>query len=263
MIDQLARTSAVDLRAATTSDVEAGLADLHVRQARHRRRTQVRAVAAVVLAVGLGWGAGAALTQGDDRGANPVHPTPSRSCPAMLRVACLGDDTYRFALARPVQWHIPSDFGVASGAGVTPVKVESYRDDGMATITVMERAHVLTGNWDRIAVGVADTPRAFMHWIASRPYLSAGPVRTTTLDGHPAWQVQVRLAPGVATTGSIAIIGTTNNTTGIVAHETAEYTALSLPGAGITVVEARIFDPAHERLNTLEQVIHGLSWPTG
>ena len=79
MIEQFARASAEDLRAGTTSDVEAGLADLHVRQERRQRRIRVGAVAAVVLAVGLGWTGGAALTHRDDRGGSPAHPAPSQS----------------------------------------------------------------------------------------------------------------------------------------------------------------------------------------
>ena len=50
MIEQIAHSSAEALRIGTTADVEAGIADLHVRQARHRRHTTLAAVAAVAKA---------------------------------------------------------------------------------------------------------------------------------------------------------------------------------------------------------------------
>ena len=112
------------------------------------------------------------------------------------------------------------------------------------------------------AAGVADTPQAFVHWVASRPVLSAGPVRTTTLDGHRAWQVRVTLAPGRSRGPSLITITQPNGTgTGITGNQTQEYTAFRLPGAGTTVVESWTFRPNSDPLGTLNEVIHGLSWP--
>ena len=72
MIEQVARASAEELRIGTTSDVESGLADLHVRHAQHRRRTVVVAAATVALALGLGWSAGWLMTRS---GAEPKDCT--------------------------------------------------------------------------------------------------------------------------------------------------------------------------------------------
>ena len=136
MIEQLARTSAEELRAGITSDVDAGLADLHVRQARHRRHVGLASAAAVALALGLGWSAGWLMTRhGADESLNPVHPRPSQGqvvdhlCHAE-RVTCLPDGSYRFALDRPVTYTPPPGFGVDSGGGFTYTTSVSTFDYG-------------------------------------------------------------------------------------------------------------------------------------
>jgi hypothetical protein len=277
MIDQIARTSAEQLRTETMTDVEAGLADLHVRQERHHRRSRVAAVAAVVLAVGLGWSARAALTQGDEGGQRPIHrPAPTKSAfeyPCdVIRVDCLGNRTYEIALERPVRWQVPSGFHLNFGNGVTPLGVESYGTAGHADAGVMVREQVRasspTGN--RAASGVADDPHAFVDWVAGRPFLRAGPVVQTEIDGHRAWQVQVTMAPGAglglaqcnydARCHPITYVPGTV-AWGMFGDEAAELTAFRLPEAGTTVVWSWTFSGDTRDLADMDEVVGGLSWP--
>jgi hypothetical protein len=282
-VDRLARASADQLRAGTTGDVEAGLADLHVRQARRRRRTGVAAAAAVVLAAALGLGSGVVLTHSqadrepapptnpgtrtDDHLADPVCVTP--------RVTCLGDRTYEYGLVRPVVWAVPPGFGGNSASGATSMLVEIFRSAGPpGGVSILERARASTPDGARPAPGVADSPRAFVDWVASRPFLRAGRVHPTTVDGRAAWSVRVTLMPNApqgrftcpsgtgATTPCHAIAHQADGAaSGIWGDMAAEYTALRLPGGGTTVVWTWIFtgNPAH--LGALEEAVHGISWP--
>jgi hypothetical protein len=276
MIDQIARTSAEQLRAETMTDVEAGLADLHVRQERQHRRGRLVAVGAVVLAVGLGWSARAALTHGDDRGARPIHPAPNHSAfeyPCdVSRVDCLGHRTYQIALERPVRWQVPTGFHLNFGNGVTPLGVESYGALGQSDAGVMVREQVRasspTGN--RAAPGVADDPQAFVDWIAGRPFLHAGRVVQTEIDGHRAWQVRVTMArgagPGRAQCSYDSPCHAIAYVPGAVAwgmfgDEAAELTAFRLPGAGTTLVWSWTFSGSTRDLADLGGVVDGLSWP--
>lgn len=74
MIDDLARTAVDDMRAATTSDVEAGLLAVYAGHHQRRRETVWAAAAAVVLALGLGWWGGHAMTGRAPTAPQPVTP---------------------------------------------------------------------------------------------------------------------------------------------------------------------------------------------
>jgi|tagenome__1003787_1003787.scaffolds.fasta_scaffold20958229_3 hypothetical protein len=275
MIEQLARSSAEELRSGTVADVEAGLADLHVRQARHRRRAAFAAAAALVLAVGLGAGAGVALTRDHQRALTPSQPGPRQArqdpeCRQPL-VDCLGGRTYRFALVRPVEWALPPGFGANSGTGATPLMVESYRQvSPTAGVTVMERVRASSPD-GTLPAQVPTRPQAFVRWVASRPYLTAGKVAQTTLDGHPAWQVRVTLdqdaSPGAGLCSAryqchLITYQTGGVPTGIWGNMAAEYTATHLPGAGTTVVWSWVFTGSTQHLGALEEAVHGVTWPT-
>ena len=280
MIEQVARDSAGELRAATPSDVEAGLADLHVRQARHRRRAGVGAVAALAVAVGVGWTAGSVLTREDEQGTRPPplthrtdHSSSSNVCDVAL-VDCLGDRTYRIALTRPVRWQLPPTFDLNTVGGPSSLFVESYRHAGpTAGVSVAERVRAATPDGAGAVPSVADDPRSFVQWVADRPYLDASSVVQTELDGHRAWQVQVSLAksagPGrglCAGKGYACHLITYQpggQTTGIWADMAAEYTAFRVPGAGTTVVWSWIFTGDTRDLAGLDQAAQGLSWPSG
>jgi hypothetical protein len=277
MIDQLARTSAEDLRATTASDIEVNLADLHVRVVRHRRRTRIGLVAAAVVAVGLAATGGAVLNHREDRGVPPTKPEPSHEhaqgyCPTDIPVTCLDHHTYRFPLVQPVDWQIPAGYVFRSRDPVTPWLVESYRIDGHpgeSGVTVMEHARASTPDGRGRPGGVGDTPRALANWIADRPFLLSGPVRQTQLDGRPAWQVRVTLAPDLPPgpadwdrSKCYAIVSQPVPGGGkscLYSNFLSEYTVLTLPGPGTTVVWSWSFGE-NPGLGRLDQLIHGLSW---
>ena len=277
MIEQLARISAEDIWATTTSDVEAGLADLHERLVRRQRRLGMGLVAAAVLAVGLAATGGAVLTHRADQGLTPTQSGPSQNhtdayCPTGMPVTCLAHHTYHFPLAQPVDWQIPAGFVFRSQDPVTPWLVESYRIDGHpgeSGITVMEGARASTPNGDGPAAGVADTPRALVDWIAKRPFLAHGPVQKILLDGHPAWQVRATLAAGIPPgpadwnrSKCYAVVYQPVLEGGkscLYGNYVSEYTALTLPDVGTTVVWSWSVG-ANPGLGRLEKLIHGLSW---
>jgi hypothetical protein len=279
MIDQLARTSAEDLWAATTCGVEAGLADLQVRLVRRQRRIRMGLVAAAVVAAGLAATGGAVLTHRADHGVPPSHhPKPSQNhafayCPTDIRVTCLPHHTYRFPLVQPVHWHIPADY-VVRAQTATPWLIESYRSDyphpDSSGVTVMEHTRASTPNGNGPAAGVADTPQALVQWIANRPFLSTGPVQKTLLDGHPAWQVHATLAPDVPPGPAnwnraecYAIVYQPVPKGGkscLYGNFVSEYTALTLPGHASTTVVWSWSTGTNPRLGPLDKLLHGLSW---
>ena len=275
MIEQFARTSAAELRNGTSVDVEAGLADLHVRQADQRGKARFAAGVAVVLAVGLG-AVGGTVLAGDNRPSTPATPPPTHQSkePACERerTQCLGDRTYRYNLARPVVWALPSEFAADAGPGVEPYKVEvaSYRQgQSPYGVTVLERVSASSPDGQTPAPGVADDPQAFVDWVATRPYLDAGPVTRTTLDGHPAWQVTVTPAHSDSLRLSACDAGPCHlithqpdgSTTGIWGTMAATYLALRLPGGGTTVVWSWRITPDPQDLDVLNEAVQGLSWP--
>lgn len=285
MIEQIARSSAEELRAGTAGDVEAGLADLHVRHARHRRHAVVGAVAAVAIALGVGWSAGSVMTrEGDRENSGPVGPGPSPSPPILTQgfgggdecsaplVTCLGDRTYRFDLDRPVVWALPPLFGANSGSGATTQSVESYRSAApVAGVTVLEHARASTPDGSRSARGIADDPQAFVEWVAERPFLDAGAVSPTTIDGHRAWRVRVHLDPHAGRGPGICSITHRCHAltrqphgvpTGIWGDMVSQYIAFHLPGAGTTVVWSWAFGGDVEHLGGLEEAVHAITFPT-
>ena len=80
MIEQVARASAEELRIGTTGDVEAGLADLHVRQAQHRRtRPSSSRPRPSPSRSGSGWSAGWLMTRSRGRGLHDPRSSPARA----------------------------------------------------------------------------------------------------------------------------------------------------------------------------------------
>ena len=244
-----------------------------LRRSRRRRALTAAAVVVVVLS-SIG---GARLIHRADRGILPTHPHPSRvhaepPCPTIYRVTCLGHNTYRFPLVRPVDWQIPSHFGI-SNSPATPFHAESLRDDGhpgQSGVTVMERARASSPNGKGAQPGVADSPQALVEWIAHRPFLSAGPVLTTTLDGHRAWQVRTTLAPHLAP--GPAVWNTSRcymvvyqpvaepDRSCVYGDYVSEYTAFTLPRVGTTLVWAWSVGPNPD-LRALGRLMDGLSFP--
>jgi hypothetical protein len=287
MIDQIARSSAQELRAGTTGDAEAGLADLHVRQSRHRPYVVVGTVAALVVALGVGGAVGSVLTRegAQDQG-GPSHRSSQQATPGVNvptlgagsgdactepLVTCLGDRTYRFDLVLPVVWAIPPNFGVNSGGGANSLQVESYRQVGpTAGVTVMEHVRASNPSGTAPAQGVADDPRAFVNWVAARPFLDAGKVTRTTLDGRRAWQVRVMLARGSGRGASTCsgefqchalTYQSDRERTGIWGNMAAQYVAFRLPGGGTAVVWSWAFTGDVGHLGGLQEAVHSITFP--
>lgn len=151
------------------------------------------------------------------------------------------------------------------------MSVESYHQVGSVSgVTVLE--HVRASKPDGSApASVPDNPRAFVDWVAARPFLDARSVTRTTLDGRPAWRVQVQLAPG-AGHGSSRCSGryvchaityqAREASTGIWSDMAAQCIAFRLPGGGTTVIWSWVFSGHVQDLGSLEESVHGISFPT-
>lgn len=195
-------------------------------------------------------------------------------------VHCLGPLLYRLDLTRPVTWHVPPGYQLAP-AGASEWLVESYarrpadgggpyQYDTVAGVTVLEGVRAASADGTSVRAGVADTPRAFVSWLAAQPYLRASTVRPTHLEGHPAWHVRVSLAKGAdggaaLCNESIPCYATTftpdHRVTGIWGDMVADYTAFRMPGAGTTVVWSWAFSQDRAALVRNRVAVHGLSWP--
>jgi hypothetical protein len=283
MIDDLARTAVRDLRASTTSDVEAGLLEVYAGHRRRHLQTAWTAAAAVVLALGMGWWGGHAMSGDHPATSQPTGQLPSvqtRLCSGPVR--CLGTSTYRFALARPVTWHVPDGYDVSSGS-VSEWSVETraqslaggggpYQYHAVAGVTVLEGVRAASADGGSTRAGVAGTPHAFVTWLAGQPYLDASSVTRTRVDGREAWHVRVTLADGAGDgpavcDGTFACYATTltpdHQMTGIRGDMIADYTAFHVPDAGTTVVWSWAFSRDRAALARNRIAVRGLSWLDG
>src|SRR6476646_4894480 len=110
MIDELAAAAARELRGTITSDLDAGLLELYADHRRRRRKlAAATAAAAVAIVLGLGWWGANSLSR--EAPVNPSTPSTTHGTgrPQICfgSVRCLGPVTDRFALIRPVTWHVP------------------------------------------------------------------------------------------------------------------------------------------------------------
>jgi hypothetical protein len=285
MIDDLARVAVDDLRTATRSDVEAGLLEVYAGHQRRRSQNLWMAAAALVLALGVGWWGGHAMTDRGPATPQPIKPPPHvvhhKTCSGPVR--CLGDSTYRFALTRPVTWHIPYGYDVNSGTGATDWLVESYAQTGsegggpyqydtVAGVTVLEGVRAPSADGRSVRSDVPDTPRAYVSWLAGRPFLETSSVERTQVDGLTAWHVRVTLAHGAGLGPAVCnnqsacypmTVTPDHHVTGIWSDMVADYTAFRVPGAGTTVVWSWAF--AHDKTALVRNrtAVRGLSWPSG
>lgn len=287
MIDELAGAAAHELRATITSDLDAGLRELyagHRRRRRHQNLAAAAAAAAVAIAVGVGWW-GHPVTR--DAPVGPSNPGPThgvgRTQPCFTPAHCLGPATFRFALTRPVTWHVPGGYQVSS-ASPTPWMAQSeaqrgqqgggpYQYDTVAGITVLESVRAASADGQAAASQVADTPQAFVSWLAAQPYLHTSPITRTRMDGRPAWHVRVSLA-GRGGRGPTALCNDTvacypltvtpdNRMNGIWGSMIADFTAFRLPRAGTTLVWSWAFSHDQAALARNHSAVQGLTWPTG
>jgi hypothetical protein len=286
MIDELAVAAAHELRGTITSDLDAGLLELYAGR-RHRRRNfaAAAAAAAVAIALGIGWWGGRSMTR--DAPVSPPNPGPThgvgRTQTCIAPVHCLGPATYRFALTRPVTWHIPGGFHVSSG-DPTPWMVQAkaqreqqgggpYQYATVAGITVLEGVRAASADGQAAASQVADTPQAFVSWLAAQPYLHASPITTTRIYGRPAWHVRVTLAdlggngPTALCNDTVACYPLTvtpdQRVNGIWGSMVADLTAFRLPRAGTTLVWSWAFSHDQGALARNDGAVRGLTWPTG
>jgi hypothetical protein len=281
MIDDLARTAVADLRTATSSDVEAGLRDVYAGHRRRRRESVLAASAAVALAMGVGWWGGQAMGNRAPSTPQPVQTPPvvqSKSCSGAIH--CLGAMRYRLDLTRPVTWHLPPGYRLGTGSDVTDWQGESdaltsadgggpYMSDTVAGVTVLEGVRAASADGGSARADVADTPRAFVTWLAAQPYLQASSVEAARVNGHPAWHVRVSVVHGAgdgpaACDDRHSCFATTitpdHHVTGIRSGMVADYTAFALPGAGTTVVWSWAFSHDRSALARNSIAVRGLSW---
>jgi hypothetical protein len=178
-----------------------------------------------------------------------------------------------------VTWHVPNGYDVSTGS-VTDWSVESraqslaggggpYQYHAVAGVTVLEGVRAASADGGSPRAGVADTPRAFVTWLAGQPYVDASTVRRARVDGRPAWHVRVTLADGAGDgpavcDGAFACYATTltpdHRMTGIRGDMIADYTALRVPGAGTTVVWSWAFSHDREALARNRIAVDGLAW---
>jgi hypothetical protein len=290
MIDELAGAAAQELRGTITSDLDAGLLQLYAGHRRRRRNlanAAAAAAAAVVAAIvlGVGWWGGHSVTR--DEPVGPPNPSPThglgRTQTCVAPVDCLGPATYRFALTRPVTWHIPFGYRVSSGHLTSwMVQAEAQREqqgggpyqyDAVAGITVLEGVRAASSDGRAALSQVADTPQALVSWFAAQPYLHTSAITRTRIDGRPAWHVRVTLAglggnrPTALCNDTVACYPLTvtpdQGVHGIWGSMVADLTAFRLPRAGTTLLWSWAFSHDQAALARNVGAVRGVTWPTG
>ena len=148
-----------------------------------------------------------------------------------------------------------------------------YQYDAVAGITVLEGVRAASADGQAAAPQVADTPQAFVSWLAAQPYLHASPITPTRIDGRPAWHVRVTLAdlggngPTALCNDTVACYPLTvtpdQRMNGIWGSMVADLTAFRLPRAGTTLVWSWAFSHDQAALARNDGAVRGLTWPTG
>lgn len=254
-VEERARRAAHDLRQATPADVEAGLTELR-RAMPRRRRAHAAAVVASLAAVLVLVAAPRWLAPEDEASGRPGNEPsvatapdqdapPANHCDSAL-ITCHGGRAYTVNLKVPMDWILPRGFQAPySGSRLSSRFVETYRTAQDGGVTVLQNVSAASGQRRPAAiVPVPDVSSAesFAVWIAGRPFLSSSAVRADRVDGHPAWTVDVELAPGLppgpATCAGLfdcypIMIQDGGFFVGAWEGLTSRFTVLDLPGAGI------------------------------
>ncbi len=172
----------------------------------HRwRSTLVIVVTVLVLVTTLGWresrdhrstssGARAApATSGDIASPAPRTIVTNRVIsPCDVLQDCLGKDTYRLHLRAPIGFTLPLGWSSTSYDGTS---ADFFSDSKGYGVSVLEDVAPVTF----LRHPSMDSPpdaHSVARWLASRPFLVAGPVTHTMSSGLPAWQVDVHFQPG-------------------------------------------------------------------
>ncbi len=253
-LDARGRAAATDLRRATTQRVDpmVMLNELERNSRAKKRRNVVAAVASVAAAAALIAGgvivarSGSGTTQAPP-GAGQPSTHASASCPGAPTVTCLGASRYRVALTVPVTVTVPTNFQPELQVFGTAT-IEDYQTGNIGNTGVTVQENVIPSRND--ASGTRDpaagtTAQSMATWLAHRPFAVPTAVVRTTVDGKPAYQVDIVLKKGAP------LLGLHNSDpaaptfgTGMAAWGTlkARYTLLDVPQAGVTVIWSWTFD---------------------
>lgn len=195
-LDDLAREAGEATRAAVLAkaDVEASLARLHVVR-RRRARTRWLAVAAssaAVVAVLFGASMSASPPAPEPQPAAPASPsTGDDSCTGSPMVRCLPGGVVEVDGPMPYSLRLTGDFNPDVAPGSTPASIDIFQDQPRTRAGVSVLGEVAAVGPD---AGTMTAPE-LASWIASRHFVLASPVERTSVDGRPAWRVDVRLRP--------------------------------------------------------------------
>lgn len=193
-IDQVARRAGADLRTSVLHDldVDAAFATL---EGTWRRRRRAR-----VLTAGLTVAAAAtavlALWPFPGPNATTPHPTGTETsyCLGTKHVTCPAVDVVQVKATVPYDVHLPKAFVGDPGVSRAPGVVDFYqRAPGVsgspAGVTVLSGVDPARST-EHLAA------RQLAHWVAGRRFIAPTEVEPTTVDGLPAWRVDVTLRSG-------------------------------------------------------------------
>jgi hypothetical protein len=186
-LDQMGRAAGAELRHEATRGARpmAMLEELRSADRRQRVSAWVLGAVAVVVAAFVGWQLHGTVLAGHQQA--PAGPTPS------VRMHPAGAAAYELQTPLTVTlphgwWGIPSSstgvdfYSGTNGYGVSVGEGGAWPATFARTPTVDRR--------------VGTDPQSQAQWLASRSYLVTSGATQVTLDGRPAWQVDVHERPG-------------------------------------------------------------------
>jgi hypothetical protein len=250
-LDARGRAATTDLRRATTQRVDPMimLNDLERNSRAKNRRNAVAAVAAAAALIAGGLFVAHAVGGTTEESPGGIRPTThaSPSCSGGPTVTCVGANRYRVALIVPVTVTVPANFQPELQV-FNATTIEGYQagDIGATGVTVQEDAVPTRNDASETRDPAAGTTAQSMAtWLAHRSFAVPTSVVRTTVQGRPAYQVDIVLKKGAPLLGK-------HNTdpaaptfgTGMAAWGTlkARYTLMDVPGAGVVVIWSWTFD---------------------
>jgi hypothetical protein len=211
--------------------------------------------------------AGATSTLGAGAAARTVTTNPVIS-PCDVVQDCMGKDTYRLHLHVAVVFALPLGWSSTSYDGTSADLFSESKGYG---VSVLEDVVAATDSSHPRADGGGGTDaRSVALWLASRPFLAAGPVTSTRLSGLPAWQVDVRFQPGQRSVarcsrgGAHACIplllvdSQQPRSVGIWVSERIRWILVDLAGGGVTAVSTWDFTNRLDMLSPAQPLIDSI-----
>jgi hypothetical protein len=193
-IDQLARRAGADLRTSVLRDLDvdaafAALAGTRRRRRRARGITAGVAVAASATAAFAAWPFSGLTVSAPD----PAHPGKSY-CLGTEQVTCPARDVVQVRTTVPYDVRLPEAFVGDPNVNRAPGWVEFYqRTPGVsgtrAGVTVLSGVDPARSTKHLGA-------RQLAYWVAGRRFIAPTTVERTSVDGFPAWRVDVSLREG-------------------------------------------------------------------